>query len=52
MSAIIGSRAYDFIPRDHGLACAVAGFEPVDILQGIYLLLRQYAVGGRRVDNQ
>jgi hydrogenase expression/formation protein HypD len=52
VSAIIGARAYDFIPRDYGLACAVAGFEPVDILQGIYLLLRQYADGERRVDNQ
>lgn len=52
VSAIIGSRAYDFIPDDYGLPCAVAGFEPVDILQGIYLLLRQYADGGRRVDNQ
>jgi hydrogenase expression/formation protein HypD len=52
VSAIIGARAYDFIPRDYGLACAVAGFEPVDILQGIYLLLKQYADGERRVDNQ
>jgi hydrogenase expression/formation protein HypD len=52
VSAIIGARAYDFIPRDYDLACAVAGFEPVDILQGIYLLLKQYADGERRVDNQ
>jgi len=51
VSAIIGARAYDFIPRDFGLACAVAGFEPVDILHGIYLLLRQYAEGTPRVDN-
>lgn len=52
VSAIIGARAYDFIPRDYRLACAVAGFEPVDILQGIYLLLKQCADGERRVDNQ
>jgi hydrogenase expression/formation protein HypD len=52
VSAIIGADAYEFIARDHGLACAVAGFEPVDILQGIYLLLKQYADGKRRVDNQ
>jgi hydrogenase expression/formation protein HypD len=52
VSAIIGARAYEFIPRDYDLACAVAGFEPVDILQGIYLLLKQYVDGERRVDNQ
>ncbi len=52
VSAIIGARAYEFIPRDYDLACAVAGFEPVDILQGIYFLLKQYADGERRVDNQ
>jgi hydrogenase expression/formation protein HypD len=52
VSAIIGAGAYEFIPRDYGLPCAVAGFEPVDILQGIYLLLKQYADGVRRVDNQ
>lgn len=52
VSAIIGARAYEFIPRDYGLACAVAGFEPVDVLQGIYLLIKQYAGGERRVDNQ
>jgi len=51
VSAIIGAGAYDFLPRDFGLACAVAGFEPVDIMQGIYLLLRQRAEGTPRVDN-
>jgi hydrogenase expression/formation protein HypD len=52
VSAIIGADSYEFIVRDFGLACAVAGFEPVDILQGIYLLLKQYADGKRCVDNQ
>jgi len=52
VSAIIGSSAYDFVADGYELACAVTGFEPVDILQGIYLLLKQYADGERRVDNQ
>jgi hydrogenase expression/formation protein HypD len=51
VSAIIGASAYRFVVDDYGLACAVAGFEPVDIMQGIYLLLRQCADGERRVDN-
>lgn len=52
VSAIIGARAYEFVARDFGLPGAVTGFEPVDVMQGIYLLLKQYADGVRRVDNQ
>jgi hydrogenase expression/formation protein HypD len=51
VSAVIGADAYSFIADEFGLPCAVAGFEPVDILQGVYMLLRQHAEGGRRVDN-
>jgi hydrogenase expression/formation protein HypD len=32
VSVIIGSRLYEFIPRDYGIACVISGFEPVDIL--------------------
>jgi hydrogenase expression/formation protein HypD len=35
VSVIIGSEAYRPFFREHALPCAVAGFEPVDILQGI-----------------
>jgi len=52
VSAIIGSRAYEFLPREHGVACAVVGFEPLDILQGIWMLLRQVLSGRPRVDNE
>jgi len=41
VSAIIGSEPYEFIARDYGVACVVAGFEPVDILQAIVMLLSQ-----------
>ena len=41
VSAIIGSRPYEFIARDYGLPCVIAGFEPLDILQGIWMILRQ-----------
>ena len=41
VSAIIGSRPYGFIAKDHKIPCAIAGFEPLDIMQGIYMLLRQ-----------
>ncbi len=41
VSAIIGSRPYEFLVRDNGRRCVIAGFEPLDILQGILMLARQ-----------
>jgi hydrogenase expression/formation protein HypD len=41
VSAIIGSRPYEFIPRDYSVGCMVTGFEPLDILLGIEMLVKQ-----------
>ncbi len=41
VSAIIGSRPYEFIPRNYGIACVVTGFEPLDILLGVDMLVKQ-----------
>lgn len=41
VSTIIGARAYEFIPRDYGVPCVVAGFEAVDIFQAILMLTTQ-----------
>jgi len=41
VSAIIGSEAYEFLARDYNIPCVVTGFEPLDILQGINLLVSQ-----------
>jgi hydrogenase expression/formation protein HypD len=41
LSAITGTGIYDFLPRDYGTACVVAGFEPLDILQSILMLVEQ-----------
>lgn len=35
VTTIIGSRAWEFLPREYGVPCAVAGFEPLDILRAI-----------------
>ncbi|MDH7602392.1 MAG: hydrogenase formation protein HypD [Armatimonadota bacterium] len=51
VTTIIGSRAYEFIPREFGVPCAVAGFEPLDMLLGIEAILRQIAEKNPRVDN-
>ncbi|MDO8568971.1 MAG: hydrogenase formation protein HypD, partial [Dehalococcoidales bacterium] len=41
VSAIIGSRPYEFIARDYHIACVVSGFEPVDILLTVAMLVDQ-----------
>jgi hydrogenase expression/formation protein HypD len=52
VSAIIGSAPYQFIARDYGIPCVIAGFEPLDVLQGIAMLLEQIAAGEAKVEIQ
>ncbi|MCL2680437.1 MAG: hydrogenase formation protein HypD [Coriobacteriia bacterium] len=41
VSTIIGLEPYQFLARDFGVPSVIAGFEPIDILQGILMLLDQ-----------
>ena len=50
VSAIIGSHPYTFIPEDFGVACAISGFEPLDILLAIYRLVNQIQTEDYRVE--
>jgi len=50
VSAIIGSKPYEFIAKDYGKPCVITGFEPVDVLRGIYLLVKQCAEGKSAVE--
>jgi len=52
VSAIIGSRPYEFIPAKYRIGAVVTGFQSTDILQCIYMLLRQIADGNPRVETQ
>lgn len=52
VSTVIGCRPYEFIARDYGKPLVVAGFEPLDILQSIYMLMRQLSEGRSEVENQ
>ena len=52
VSAIIGSRPYEFIPAKHRIGAVVTGFQSTDILQCIYMLLRQVVEGTPRVETQ
>ena len=52
VSAIIGANAYRPLAEKYRVACVVTGFEPLDILQGIEMLIEQIVVGKPRVENQ
>ena len=52
VSAIIGSRPYEFIPAKYRVGAVVTGFQSTDILQCIYMLLRQVVEGAPRVETQ
>ena len=41
VSVIIGSRPYEFIAREFDIPAVITGFEPLDILEGIWMLLKQ-----------
>src|SRR6185436_2892962 len=47
-----GCRPYEFIAKDHGKPVVVSGFEPLDILQSIVMILRQLRAGKAEVENQ
>ena len=52
VTTVIGSKAWEFIPRDYGKGIVISGFEPLDMLQAIYMLVRQLIEGEPRVDVQ
>jgi hydrogenase expression/formation protein HypD len=52
VSTVIGIRPYRFIAKDYGKPVVVSGFEPLDILQGVYMIMRQLAEGRSEVENQ
>lgn len=51
VSIITGSTMYNFLVEKHDLACAVAGFEPTDILLAIISLVEQVQQGCPTVEN-
>ena len=51
VSVVTGARAYAEIPQRYGLPCAIAGFEPVDILRGVVSLVEQILTGEPCVEN-
>lgn len=52
VSMVIGTQPYEFVARRYRRPLVVAGFEPLDILQSIRMVLRQIADGRVEVENQ
>jgi hydrogenase expression/formation protein HypD len=52
VSTVIGSRPYRFVAERFGKPFVIAGFEPLDILQAIAMLLSQISDGRCEVENQ
>jgi hydrogenase expression/formation protein HypD len=52
VSMVIGTRPYEFVPMLYGRPLVVAGFEPLDVLQSIWMVLKQIAEGRQEVENQ
>jgi len=42
VSVISGSKIYDKFPKDYGRPVVVTGFEPVDMMQGISMIVKQF----------
>ncbi len=52
VSMVIGTRPYSFIAREHRKPVVIAGFEPLDIIQSVHMLVQQLNGGRAEVENQ
>lgn len=52
VSTIIGIKPYDFISKDYNIPQVIAGFEPIDILMSVWMLMRQIENNKSFVQNE
>jgi len=52
VSMVIGTAPYGFIAEEFGRPLVVAGFEPLDLLQALLMVMRQMEEGRARIENQ
>lgn len=50
VSTIIGLEPYRFLAEEYHVPSVITGFEPVDVLQGVYMLVKQVAEGRADVE--
>lgn len=51
VTTVIGAEAWQFLPAEYGVPCAIAGFEPVDLLRAILALVEMIEDGRPAVAN-
>lgn len=49
---IIGTKPFDYFSQQYNIPQAVAGFNPLDILMSVYMILRQIKNGTPKIDNE
>ncbi|MCB1592315.1 MAG: hydrogenase formation protein HypD [Alphaproteobacteria bacterium] len=49
---IMGTREYERLAKTYGVPIVATGFEPLDILQGVYMCVKQLEEGRAEVENQ
>jgi hydrogenase expression/formation protein HypD len=52
VATVVGARPFEFIPLDYGKPVVISGFEPLDLLQSLHMVLLQLAQGRCEVENQ
>lgn len=52
VSAVIGSEPYAFFAEEFAKPVVIAGFEPLDVMQAVLMLVRQVNEGRHEVENQ
>ena len=52
VSTVIGSRPYEFVAAEYRKPVVIAGFEPLDLMQAILMLVRQVNEGRAEVENE
>lgn len=52
VSAIIGLKPYELFPRVYRMPTVVAGFEPIDVLMSIYMIVKQHVEGTALLENE
>ena len=52
VSVVIGSQPYEFFAEEYRKPVVISGFEPVDVLQSVLMLVRQIEDGRAEVENQ
>ena len=52
VSMVIGTKPYEFIAKRYRRPMVVAGFEPLDVLHSVWMVLKQIAEGRCEIENQ